>query len=168
MKAKEILIAGATVYKKQDDKVLWFIVKQSEENGWEIPKTTVRRGESSVRAVIRQMGEQGGMRTKVLEEVGRNIASATLNGKVVPQRYIYYLMLQRGDNEVLGFVEYDWVDYAKAMKKVENKKEQKILEKARELMKEIQKTGKDEEKWDDEEEAFPALDAEPVTPTEEA
>jgi len=163
MKAKEILIAGATVYKKLDDKVLWFIVKQSDENGWEIPKTTVRRGESSVRAVIRQMGEQGGMRTKVLEEVGRNIASATLNGKIVPQRYIYYLMLQRGDNEVLGFVEYDWVDFNKAMKKVENKKEQKILEKAREIMKEVQKTGKDEAKWDDEEEVFPALDAEPIT-----
>lgn len=161
MKQKEILIAGATVYKKQDDKALWFIVKQSEDLGWEIPKTTVRRGESSVRAVIRQMGEQGGMRTKVLEEVGRSVGSSIINAKVIPQRTIYYLMLQRGDNEVLGFVEYDWVDFNKAMKKVENKKEQKILEKAREMMKELQKTGKDEEKWDDEEEAFPTEEVEP-------
>jgi ADP-ribose pyrophosphatase YjhB (NUDIX family) len=162
MKQKEILIAGATVYKKQDDKVLWFIVKQNDDNGWEIPKTAVRRGESSVRAVIRQMGEQGGMRTKVLEETGRNVGSVIINGKVVPQRYIYYLLLQRGDNEVLGFVEYDWVDYNKAIKKIENKKEQKMIEKARDLMKEIQKTRKvDEERWDDEEEEFATEGEEP-------
>jgi hypothetical protein len=57
MKPKTLLISSAIVYKKPDNKALWFIIRQNEENGWEIPKTTVRRGESSVRAVIRMMGD---------------------------------------------------------------------------------------------------------------
>lgn len=167
-KNKTILISGAIVYKKLDDKVLWFVVKHNDENGWEIPKTTVRRGESSVRAVIRQMGEQGGMRAKVLEEVGRSNGSATINGKVVPERYLYYLMVQRGDNEVLGFVEYEWLDYNKAVKRFSTKKEQNMMEKAREIMKEVAKTKRDE-KWEDEEEAFPAEEvAKEPEPAEES
>lgn len=165
-KNKTILISGATIYQKGEDKTLWFIVKQNEETGWELPKTTVRRGESSVRAVIRQMGEQGGMRAKVLEEVGRSAGSTVINGKVIPQKYLYYLMVQKGSNEVLGFHEYEWLDYAKVLKRLTTKKEQSMLEKAREMMKEIQKTKRDE-KWEDEEE-FPVVEeAEPKSEASE-
>lgn len=150
-KNKTILISCAIVYTSKDDKVSWFLVKQGEENGWEIPKTAVRRGESSVRAVIRAMGEQGGMRAKVLEEVGRSGGSTTVNGKIMTQKTIYYLMLQRGEAQILGFTEFDWLDYAKAQKKLKSKKDQSMLEKARDLMKQIQKQKKDQGIEDDDE-----------------
>lgn len=150
-KNKTILISSCAVYHQDGNKINWFIVKQNDETGWEIPKTPVRRGESSVRAVIRMMGEQGGMRAKVLEEVGRSGGSASINGKIVSQRYIYYLLVQRGDTQVLGFVEYEWMDYAKAIKKLKSKKDQSMLAKAREVMKEVQKDKKRQSLLEEEE-----------------
>ena len=67
------LVSAAAVYKKDGDDVLWFLIKEKEGGGWEIPKTVTKNGESSVRASIRALGEQGGMRVKVLEEVGRHL-----------------------------------------------------------------------------------------------
>lgn len=161
-KNKTILISSAIVYTQRDDKTLWFLVKQGEESGWEIPKTAVRRGESSVRAVIRAMGEQGGMRARILEEVGRSGGSSSINGKIVTQRTIFYLMLQRGESHVLGFAESEWLEYAKAQKRLTSKKDQAMLEKARDLMKEIQKTRKnlniEEDEDEDEDELLAELE----------
>lgn len=151
---KIILISAAVIYRQDGNKTAWFLVKQNDEAGWEIPKTAVRRGESSVRGVIRMMGEQGGMRAKVLEEVGRSGGSASINGKIVSQRYLYYLMVQRGDPQVLGFVEYEWLDYAKALKRLKSKKDQAMLEKARDLMKEVNKDKKRKDLMDEEEDEF--------------
>lgn len=139
MKAKEILISGAIIFKKTDSKTFWFIVKQGDKNEWELPKTTVRRGESSVRASIRMTGEQGGMRARVLEEVGRLSGSTLVNGKVIPQKHLYYLMIENGSSEVLGFNEAQWFEYKKAATLIVSKKEQKMLEKARDMSKDVNK-----------------------------
>ncbi len=142
MKQKLILVGAAVVYKKINGKPLWFIVKQKEDTSWEIPKTTVRRGESSVRAVIRMMGEQAAMSAKVREEVGRAGGAVLLGGTTIPQRQIYYLMLCKEANEVLGFTDCDWFDYSKAMKKLGSKKEASMLKSARDLLKELDKKKK--------------------------
>ena len=92
-KQKEILVGGSLVYKKDGGKTLWFIVKDNADSQWELSKTTVRRGESSVRSVIRVMAEQGGMKAKVFEEVGRVSSAVMHNGKPIDQRIIYYLLL---------------------------------------------------------------------------
>lgn len=148
---KPMLISIAIVYKKEEDKVLWFLVRQGADSEWEIPRTAVRRGESSVRAVIRMMGEQGGMRVKVLEEAGRHAGSASVNGKIISQKYLYYLMISKGTQEVLGFTECDWFEYSKALKKLGSKKDQAMMAKAKEILKEIQKTRGDREDFEEEE-----------------
>jgi hypothetical protein len=45
------------------------------------------------------MLEQMDMDTQVLEEAGRAGGSATINGKVVPQRHLYYIMLFKEKEE---------------------------------------------------------------------
>ena len=142
MKQKLILVGAAVVYKKVKDKPVWFIVKQKEDSDWEIAKTTVRRGESSVRAVIRMMGEQAAMNVKVQEEVGRSGGAAMVGGNTVPQRTLFYLMFCKEANEVLSFLDYDWLDYGKAVKKLKNKKDQAILKAARDLLKELDRKKK--------------------------
>ncbi|HLD90322.1 MAG TPA: hypothetical protein VI911_04810, partial [Patescibacteria group bacterium] len=66
----EILIGGAVIFKEGRGKN-HFLLSKNNEGEWEILKSTVRRGESSVRAVIRFTSEQGNMNTRVLDEVGR-------------------------------------------------------------------------------------------------
>ena len=139
MKQKLILVGGAVIYKKVQGKPVWFIVRQKEDSDWEIPKTTARRGESSVRSVIRMMGEQAAMNVKVLEEVGRSGGAVLIGQNTIPQRTIYYLLICKEAKEVLSFLEFAWLDYARAVKKLKSKKDQSTLKAARDLLKDLDK-----------------------------
>lgn len=131
MRNNQLLISGAVVFKRtRNGKIYWLIVKQGDDK-WEIPKVTVRKGESSVRASLRMMGEQAGMNARVLEEAGRSGGSTTVNGKVIPRRHIYYLIVQKSVGEIIGFNEHAWHDYKKAMKALSLKKEKEILKQAK-------------------------------------
>lgn len=140
-KKQEVLIGGAIVFRDYRGKVQFLLVKHKDAKEWEIPKVTVRRGESSVRAVLRLTGEQGGMTAKVLEEAGRFSGNAILNNKSVAQKHYYYLMMQKaGTAELIGFDENKWVEYGDALKKIESKKEKDMLKGAKDVLKEWEKT----------------------------
>lgn len=140
MKDNTLLVGAATIYKQPKRKEdQWFVVKTSEEGDWELPKTVVRRGESSVRSVIRLTQEQGSMRTKVLEEVGRASGAGRVNGKAVNQKYIYYLMHCKDVGEIMGFSEYMWVDHKKALKMLTLKRDQNMLKEAKSILKNYEK-----------------------------
>ena len=133
---QQITIGGAIVFRDNRGKRQFLLVKTKEDGDWEIPKVIVRKGESSVRSVIRLTGEQGGMTVRVLEEAGRSTGTTILNGKSIPQKYYYYLMLQKGGSgELIGFVEFKWLEYAEAVKKVPLKREKDMFNQAREVLK---------------------------------
>ncbi len=144
MKAKDsILISGACLVKESRGFRRWFVVRQKGEEKWEFPKVVVRRGESSVRAVLRLLGEKGGMATRVLEEVGRSEGTTSVNGKSISQRFIYYLMyLRNSSGEPIGFQDFAWFDYPKALRSLSSKREKLILKLAKEEFKKWEKTHK--------------------------
>jgi hypothetical protein len=136
MDKNTILISAAVLLREQSGKIQWFISKESNNDGWEFPNVLVRKGESSVRAILRIMGEKGGMTTRVLEEVGRNGGVRTINNKTQAQRQIYYLMLLKSSSkDAIGFSEYLWLEYAKASRKLGLKRERAILKNGREVYK---------------------------------
>jgi len=140
---QQITIGGAIVFRDNRGKRQFLLVKTKEDGDWEIPKVIVRKGESSVRSVIRLTGEQGGMTARVLEEAGRSTGTTILNGKSIPQKYYYYLMLQKGgSSDLIGFVEFKWLEYAEAVKKVPLKREKDMFNQAREVLKLWEKTHK--------------------------
>lgn len=140
---QQILIGGAVVFRDNRGKRQFLVVKQKEEVGWEIPKVTVRKGESSVRAVIRMTGEQGGMTARVLEEAGRATTTTVLNGKSIPQKFFYYLMLQKaGALEIVGMGDYQWLEYGQASKKLALKRDKEMLKGGKDVLKEWEKTHK--------------------------
>lgn len=136
------MISGAIIFRDNRGRRKFLVVKSKDEEDWEIPKVTVRRGESSVRAAIRMTGEQAGMDVRVLEEAGRFSGVATVNGKTIPQKHLYYLMLQKSGGEILGFEKFEWLEYEKASKKIGAKKEKEMLKNAKAVLKEWEKTHK--------------------------
>ncbi len=100
-----MLVAGAVVFRKaKNGRIGWFLIEDVQNKRWELPKAVVRKGESSVRTVMRVMGEQGGMNCKIIEEAGRGGRQALMvNGKKTPRRIIYYLVFGKSAGEVLGF-----------------------------------------------------------------
>lgn len=140
---QQIVIGGAIVFKDNRGKRQYLVVKNKEDGDWEIPKVTVRKGESSVRSVIRLTGEQGGISARVLEEVGRSSGTTVINGKAIPQKHYYYLMMQKGgSSELIGFFTFKWMQYSDATKKLVLKKEKEILKDAVGVLKEWEKTHK--------------------------
>jgi hypothetical protein len=136
----EILVTGGCIFREVNGKMQWFIVKEPESNNWEIPKTIVRKGESSVRAILRIMGEKGGMSTRVLEEAGRAGGVGVSSGKTLPQRVIYYLMISKKmTGDTIGFSEFLWTDFTIATKKLFSKREKVIFKAAKDELKEWQK-----------------------------
>jgi ADP-ribose pyrophosphatase YjhB (NUDIX family) len=135
-----VLVSAGTVYREKGSDVRWFIVKSNTEDEWEIPKVVVRKGESSVRAILRIIGEKGGMTARVIEEVGRSGGVTSINKKTVPQRHIYYLMISKNSvSEPVGFSETAWLEYSKAIKKLNSKREKSMLKEARTLYLKIKK-----------------------------
>ena len=140
---QQISIGGAIVFKDNRGKRQYLIVKNKEDGDWEIPKVTVRKGESSVRSVIRLTGEQGGISARVLEEAGRFSGTVVINGKSIPQKHYYYLMMQKGgSSDLIGFIQFKWVEYSDATKKLSLKKEKEMLKDAVSVLKEWEKTHK--------------------------
>ena len=129
------------VFRDNRGKRQYLLVKQQKDADWEIPKVTVRKGESSVRSVIRLTGEQGGMTARVLEEAGRATGNVVVNGKSIPQKYYYYLMLQKGgSSDLIGFAEFKWQEYGDALKKLTLKREKEMLKGGRDVLKLWEKT----------------------------
>ncbi len=135
-----VIVSSAILFKKsRGKKKMWFLTKNAEEVNWEFPNTIVRKGESSARAVIRIMGEQGGMSIQVLEEAGRAGGATTIKEKTYPLRHIYYLMMETsGSGEPIGFEETEWFTYANAIRKL-SKRERKMLRQARKEMRKWEK-----------------------------
>ncbi len=139
-KKQIISTGGALIFKDSRGKRTFLLTKQNEGDNWEIPKITVRRGESSVRSVIRMTSEMAGINAKVLEEAGRASGAATVNGKVLPQKYYYYLMmLKAGGSDPIGFFDSKWMDFSKALKALSLKREKDILKEGKKVLKEWEK-----------------------------
>ena len=139
----KMLVGVAVVIKSKRKRERWLIIKNSNNDSWEFPKIVVRKTESSVRAVIRMAGEQGGMRARVLEEAGRGTSSYVNSGRQIRQKLIYYLMINKGDSgESIGFDSPTWLEYSKAVRKLTSKKEQNVLRKAKKIYKEWEKKRK--------------------------
>jgi 8-oxo-dGTP pyrophosphatase MutT (NUDIX family) len=138
---QQITIGGAVIFRENRGRRQFLLVRQKDNESWEIPKVTVRKGESSVRAVIRLASEQGGMAVRVLEEAGRATGSTILNAKSIPQKFYYYLMLQKGgSSDLIGFDEFKWIEYGDAVKKIGLKREKDMLKAGKDVLKEWEKT----------------------------
>ncbi len=132
-----VLLAAAIVGKIERGKLKYFLVKNNEDSDWEIPKLTVRKTESSVRAVLRMIGEQAEMRARILDEAARFTSNQQVNGKSVTQKIFYYALIHKTDSgEGIGFHESAWFDYPKAYKKLSLKKEKEALSGANRILKE--------------------------------
>jgi ADP-ribose pyrophosphatase YjhB (NUDIX family) len=135
MKNNQVTISGAIVFKDYGGKRKFLVVKQGEDGKWEIPKVTVRKGESSVRASLRMTGEMAGINARVLEEAGRASGATVLNGKSVPVKYYYYVLVQKAAGEMLGFDAFEWLEYRSARAKLFLKREKDMLKGAKEVLK---------------------------------
>jgi len=132
-----VLVSAGILFKEVPGGQRFFVIEDPDSDKWEFVKLLVRKGESSVRAIIRTLGEKGGMTVRVLEEAGRYKTIASSNNKPVSHNNIYYLVLLKSNSKgAAAFGNFLWLDYPKAMRKLSSKKEAAMLKNARDIIKE--------------------------------
>ena len=132
MDKNTVLISVACLFKETRGKNKWMSVQPKEGAEWELPRIAVRKGESSARASIRMCGEQLGIGAQVLEEAGRAGGITTVGKKTLPQRTLYYLLIERdASGEVLAFYDAKWLDYAKTVRNLPTKRDRQMIKAAR-------------------------------------
>jgi hypothetical protein len=90
------IIAGAVAYREHKGATEWFVVKSPDKDTWELPKSDVKSGESSVSAILRFMKDSLGMKATVLEEAGRASATVAHGGSSLEQKLVFYIIKQGG------------------------------------------------------------------------
>lgn len=133
----EQLITAATVYRKKRGAVEWMVLKPEPKTPGELPKGPVRRGESSVGAILRILREDRGMTVEVMEESGRLSRAG--------EKIIYYL-IESSNGETPRSKEIQkqekWGQYSQVAKYLGSDKEKKMLSLAKNVFKELQKVKK--------------------------
>ena len=139
----EQLITSGTVFRKKKGVTEWLLIK-NKEGKWEFLKILVKRGESSVGAILRVLREGMGFVVEVLEESGRHSQISSKNGTKIQERTIYYLIEEKGDRIKIeeNTREEKWFQHPQATKALGAEREKKILKKAREVLKEYLKKKK--------------------------
>ena len=130
---------GTVACRQHKGSTEWLLIKLG--NDWELPKGEIRRGESSVRAAIRYLKEEIGVKAPVLDEAGKTTESSSQKGSQQGQKLIYYLMKRssgKSESQELG----SWVTFTSACKRLRLIREQKMLRQASSILKEWAKIKK--------------------------
>ena len=139
----ETLVTAATVYRKKRGGFDWLVIKPNAKTPGEFPKGPVRRGESSVGAILRILREERGMTVEVMEESGRFNQTTSKNGTKANEKYLYYLIEATGISTIKDAKKQEkWGQYAQISKLVSSDKEKKMLSQAKDVLKELQKVKK--------------------------
>lgn len=135
----EQLITAATIFRKKKGAVEWLVLKSEVKAPGTLPKGVVRRGESSVGAILRMLREEKGMAVEVLEESGRLASTSTKEGSKVSEKVIYYLIEELASSERgKPPLEEKWGQYAQVAKLLTDR-ERKMLSQAKDVLKGLAK-----------------------------
>ncbi len=133
--------AGGVAYRKSGTQLEVALISVGDDGRWQLPKGLVNEGESTEDAAVREVREEAGIDTEVVERLDK--VEYWYFWKENDQRvryhkyvYLYLLRYKSGDvrdhdNEVN---EARWVSIDAAIKMMAFDSEKKIVEKARELL----------------------------------
>ncbi len=112
-------------------------MKNPEEKWWGFPKGHLEEGESNEEAAIREVEEETGIKSEIIQKIGQSKYNLTKNGENVFKVVTIYLMkyisgdLKAQLEEVSNVI---WLPYEEALKKLSYPKDKDLLKKAKELI----------------------------------
>ena len=132
--------AGGIVFRKQGKDLLWLLIKPNGNIQWRLPKGKINNSESSVAAAKREVREETGVETEVLDKIGEEKYFFTENKQKIFKTVVFYLMKYAKEAEN-GFEEeteaIEWLKFTQAKKRLAFDKEKRLLVKAQALAKKI-------------------------------
>ena len=145
--------AGAIVFRKENGKVLFLLLKHGSADHWGFPKGLIEKGEKPEEAARREISEEAGMTDIIFAEGFKVLNKFFFKAKYEYQierglkmgenvlKFVTYFLAETNSREIKVSVEHKeggWFDYEQAMRKLSFKEDKMNLEKAYQFV----KTGK--------------------------
>ena len=136
--------AGGAVYKTQDNKTYWLIIKPRPSklfptHRFQLPKGHIQEGESIENAAIREVHEETGINGRIVSKIGYSKYPLKIGEERVFKIVTYFLMTyasgQPTENDEVEKIL--WLPYEEAYKIITNTGEKSILEKASKMLKSL-------------------------------
>lgn len=130
--------AGGAVYKtSKDKKVKWLLIKPTGTDRWQLPKGKIDKGESSFQAALREVKEEGGVETKIIQKIGSSSYFYVFDNTKCFKTVTYFVMeevkkTKEGHDEEIDEVKYE--EFKKAYELLTFKDDKRILAKAKEIL----------------------------------
>ncbi|PIZ55737.1 hypothetical protein COY23_04335 [bacterium (Candidatus Torokbacteria) CG_4_10_14_0_2_um_filter_35_8] len=134
--------AGGIIYEKTKTEPKILLIKT--EKRWTLPKGQIEKEESLKDAAKREVSEETGLKhLKTEEKIGQEhyFFKMEKEKNILHNKFVHYFLFKFVGKEKPklqkeeGFVEFKWVSFRQAKKKIEYKETRKILEKAEEILK---------------------------------
>jgi mutator protein MutT len=136
--------AGGVAYRKKGETVEIVIVSVGEQNRWQLPKGLIDKGETSAEAALREVREEAGIETEVVELIDKVEYWYYSKGsarRIRFHKYVYFYLLkyrsgsaEDHDREVN---EARWVDIDTGQNMLAFKSEKNAVGRAKEMIKSL-------------------------------
>lgn len=130
--------AGGVVFRIAPSSIEVVLVSRRREQLWALPKGTPDPGETIEETAVREVREETGLETAILELLGEVRYSFTSRaGNRVDKVVHHYLMQPTGgsfDNHDHEFDDVDWYDIHEAQRRLTHRNQLHILDRAAELI----------------------------------
>jgi 8-oxo-dGTP diphosphatase len=133
--------AGGVAFRKRAEKLEVALISVGDDNRWQLPKGLVDKGESTEDAAVREVREEAGIDTTVVNRIDKveYWYFAKENGnRVRYHKYVYFYLLRYNSGDV---AEHDdevnearWVEIGEAVKQLAFDTEKKVVERAAQMI----------------------------------
>ncbi len=144
-KTKREFSAGGVVYLpagKAGKGGKWLVCKHSGYHKWVLPKGLVEDGESLKKTALREVGEECGIKTKIIAKIpGSEKYTYSMDGVRIFKVVSYFLMeYVSGDikDHDWEMEEVEWLSFDEARKRLDFPAARKVMDKAKKLREEVE------------------------------
>ena len=139
--AKLQISAGGVAYRWTDSRIEVALISVGDSNRWQLPKGMVDKGESTEEAALREVREEAGIDTEMIDHIDRVeywYFSNEQAQRVRYQKFVYFYLLRYTSGDVRTHDrevnEARWVEIDEAIKMLAFDNEKKIVQKAKEMV----------------------------------
>jgi 8-oxo-dGTP pyrophosphatase MutT (NUDIX family) len=133
--------AGGVAFRKRAGKLEVALISVGDANRWQLPKGVVDKGESTEDAAVREVREEAGIDTNVVDRIDKveYWYFAKENGnRVRYHKYVYFYLLRYKSGDVAEHDdevnEAQWVEIGEAVRRLAFATEKKIVERAAQMI----------------------------------
>lgn len=154
MNTERQISAGGVIYRPKGDSHEVALISVKGGKVWGLPKGTAEKGENLARTAHREVREETGLEGKILDKLGHIEYFFTFKDteKNETRRFfkmVYFFLMEYLSGNVTDHDEEvdecRWVDIDEAVKLMKYKDEKDIIEKAKRMIKELEKKDKSKE-----------------------